>query len=499
MAKYRMDPPYYPIVYVRGFTATAGGALETTFHDAYYGFSDTSVEKRQAPAPDYFVADVFEGQLIRFMKEGTRNRDGSVIGTGYVDASNEGLHLCSTHEKLNPARSIWICRFYDRDFMLEKVRPIEDHARDLWKLVSETIPEQLERCGVDLGENRKDYKVILIAHSMGGLVCRTLLQNIMPEAQQEPARWVHRLVTIATPHRGVDLGNIPDFMEKLVGSAFNPFDVSMFQEDRMRKYLKLGPGDDLGSLKEHFPVENCLCLIGTDYQSYSIVQKVTGSFSDGLVRQDRAYIPGAFYANVHRAHSGFRGIVNSYESYENIRRYLFGDTRVEITLEEPTANTPLDANCHYYYDFEFLLTIRNARAYLHRREQRPCENAIRLDRDKIPERIPLHTAFLDSKLRDPKQPYSHFALTLRVIEHRAEKGFMGLWDHEYPSRPIYVETVELRIGDPDDQNPGARVEYRWLSETKDWQTVSFKAGAYTLPLRASGAFQGSLRLKPFAW
>jgi hypothetical protein len=37
---------------------------------------------------------------------------------------------------------------------------------------------------------------------------------------------------------------------------------------------------------------------------------------------------------------------------------------------------------------------------------------------------------------------------LRVVEHRAEKGFLGLWDREYPNRPVYDEAVEIRVGDP---------------------------------------------------
>lgn len=123
----------------------------------------------------------------------------------------------------------------------------------------------------------------------------------------------------------------------------------------MREYLDLKqakPGSkkksylyDVHSLgpEERFPVKRCLCIIGSDWQSYSNVRKLTGGVSDGLVKQDRAYIVSgprpkveateyddasrASWANVHRAHSGYRGIVNSYESYEkNIQRFLFGDT-----------------------------------------------------------------------------------------------------------------------------------------------------------------------------
>ena len=78
-----IEPPYYPIVYVRGFAPTSA-AREGTFDDAYYGFAETSVEKRATPPRDdgkpRYRVDVFEGQLVRFLKE-----------YDYVDAWNNGL------------------------------------------------------------------------------------------------------------------------------------------------------------------------------------------------------------------------------------------------------------------------------------------------------------------------------------------------------------------------------------------------------------------------
>ena len=49
-----------------------------------------------------------------------------------------------------------------------------------------------------------DFKVYLVAHSMGGLVCRAFLQN--PELGSAAARAaVDKLFTYATPHNGIDL------------------------------------------------------------------------------------------------------------------------------------------------------------------------------------------------------------------------------------------------------------------------------------------------------
>src|SRR5919201_1812726 len=154
MAKYKIEKPYYPIVYVRGY-AMRSSEREETFQDTYYGFAATSVEKRQAPPPAYFEADVFEGQLIRLMK---------IKDYGYADAVNRGLEIFHG----NPSRSVWVCRFYDLDFIRESIRSIEEHATDLYELVCQTIPTRLKTCGVDLGPGDRDYRVILIAHSMGG-------------------------------------------------------------------------------------------------------------------------------------------------------------------------------------------------------------------------------------------------------------------------------------------------------------------------------------------
>ena len=317
---------------------------------------------------------------------------------------------------------------------------------------------------------------------------------------------------MGTPHKGIDLGRIPDVIENFLTSRLNPFDANIFEEKRMREYLKLKATDDVHSLgypaaARAFPVKRCLCIIGSDYRSYGVTKELTGSFSDGLVKQDHAYVVAgpkpsdnavypddrrSFWANVHRAHSGNRGIVNSYESYENVQRFLFGDTRAEISLDDISFGTaPPPGNDRYFYDFEFLFSIRRSGAYLHRRQQDPCENAIRFERADIPPRLLLHTAFINSRLRDEGDPFSHFGGKIRVVEHRVQDGF--LWDHEYPERPIYNESIEVRVGD-------GQVFFRWLSEGDDWHEVPRDAtGVYRIPLRSAGALAGMFTIKPGRW
>ena len=500
-ARHQIDRRYYPIVYVRGYAMTSG-ERESTFNDAYYGFSANSVERRDvSPENGYFAVDVFEGQLIRFMKQ-----------HGYIDAANGGLDLIAEDTAggvpVNPSRSIFVSRFYDADHFSGRVRSIEDHAGDLKTMVMETIPQELADRGVDTDH----YKVILIAHSMGGLVCRTFIQTLLPRDRVDPKDVVHRLVTMGTPHGGIELGAVPDVIEQVATKLFNPFDSGIFRPEKMRDYLSLGTktasGDELDALVKTlgdpkspyaFPPQRCLCVIGSDHQSYNAVRAATGNHSDGLVKQDRAFITGSYTARVHRAHSGPRGIVNSYESFENIRRFLFGDVKVRLELADIDVHTDESDDVEIFEDFEVAISIRGTGVYLHQRKQDPCENAMRFPRDRMPPALELHTGFLSSKLS--KDNLLHLLLKLAVREHRTRKGL--LWDREYPDRPIYSESIEVRIGDFDPKRPGPEVQYRWFSDTTSaasWTDCNpDAAGRIRIALRPSDAFSAVLAVTPSGW
>ena len=535
-----IEPPFYPIVYVRGYAMT-GSERDETFHDGYYGFAATSVRKRQGPPdPDrYLLADVFEGQLMRFVKD-----------FGYADAINRGnrIEKPPRNTVFNPSRSLWISRFYDPDVLGQKLRSIEDHAQDLQRLICDIIPAELEASGMDLGgEKRTDYRVILLAHSMGGLVCRTLLQNLLPAAGEDPARWVHRFVTMATPHGGIDLGSLPDGVEQWVVDKLNPNDASIFQEKRMRDYLRLpDPAEPVNSLGGHFPVARCLCLIGSNYKDYAVgsnlVRRATGAFSDGLVKQNNAYLVDgprpasgdypparrAFFANVHKSHSGYEGIVNSYESWENVHRFLFGDVGADIELANLTLDTaPPAAHERVFYDVEYSFSVRGTNTKMHWRAQFPCENALRFERPQLEGGpLRLHTAFLNTALRpelpagadpaerDPREGeravsrYLYFLLTLRVVEYRVQEASGALasfkhWigvDSSYEGAPVYAETLEIRV-----EVASYAVSYRWYSDPASsggWADAALTAQAsgndYSFPLRA-GALRGDFVIHARRW
>ena len=207
---------------------------------------------------------------------------------------------------------------------------------------------------------------------MGGLICRTFLQNPTIGSEESKAQ-VDKVFTFATPHNGIDvkvLGNLPGFFSRNNANNFN--------REHMKEYLALAE-ESANSLGGKFDPERFFCLVGTNAKDYSAASgwstAVIGDSSDGLVRIENAAVLGAPRAFVHRSHSGHYGIVNSEEGYQNLARFLFGDVRVDGTLVIKTLTLPrvvqkaLDDGKEVTasYHFETVVRPRGARYDLHRR------------------------------------------------------------------------------------------------------------------------------------
>jgi len=90
--------------------------------------------------------------------------------------------------------------------------------------------------------------------------------------------------------------------------------------------------------------------------------------------------------------------------------------------------------------------------------------------------------------------YSYFALKFNVLEYRIQEGF--LWDHKYPSRPIFSESLEIRI---DTGYSGTyRAGYRWLSDAQ-WVDFISDNDQYLAPLRQGLAVRGNIKFEAFKW
>ncbi|MBX3388490.1 MAG: hypothetical protein KF691_03430 [Phycisphaeraceae bacterium] len=384
-----IERPFYPIVYVRGFAATQG-EIEDTSADPFMGFNLGATKIRQN-FEGHILRFIFESPLLRLMKD-----------EGYQDCFRDGDFLPAA-ECADP-RSIWIFRYYERasDSLGDGTRQaIPDIAQDLRRFI---LRIRDSTCQKDAAKE-KDFRVHLVAHSMGGLICRCYLQNICvygtgnkivdatlelptraPFTPSDSIHLVDKVFTYATPHNGIDLAG---FSAPNLG-ILDPFHVRNFNRVVIRDYLRLpaqSDGDDsVRSLNGAFPPDRFFCLIGSNYRDYDAFHKLsrraTGEMSDGLVMIKNAAVDGAPRAIVHRSHSGHFGIVNSEEGYQNLRRFLFGDIRVEATLfaDEillPTTlgerkaeadRTGKDFKLRASYQIEVTARVRGATYYMHERK-----------------------------------------------------------------------------------------------------------------------------------
>ncbi len=330
--------PFHPIIYVRGFAATQG-EIEDTVADPYMGFNIGSTKARMA-----WTGNVqrfyFESPLVRLMTD-----------DGYDDVFVDGEDLTTIDR---PGRgiayqSIVIFRYYDEaseDFGSGKTPPIRHFAQGLDTLI---LNLKKRICGNPKNEVApEDFRVYLVAHSMGGLICRAFLQN--PQIGSAEARAaVDKVFTYATPHNGIDMrvvNNVPGWV------SFG--DVNNFNREKMAGYFGLKESDDV-SLVENFPAERIFNLVGTNPADYTAAGGLSswavGHASDGLVRIENAVTrqerpdgstvlsPRAF---VHRSHSGHYGIVNSEEGFQNLTRFLFGSLRIDGILDVDDITLPIE-------------------------------------------------------------------------------------------------------------------------------------------------------------
>lgn len=467
-----IEHPFYPIIYVRGYAGT-DSEVEDTVSDPYMGFNLGSTKIRTAWTGETERL-YFESPLVRLMKD-----------FNYRDVYSAGLNLADIDEvqpgHLSP-RSVIIYRYYDlvsSVFGQGKQVAMEDFGHGLNDLIVKI------RNRVCLSpDDTAAFKVYLVGHSMGGLVIRCFLQNDNV-GTKEVKRLVDKVFTYATPHNGIEIdvvGNVPGF--------FNSHSVTNFNRARMRQYLQLPPpadpnDDRVNTLNGKFDLERVLCLVGTNSKDYTAAAgwsaRVVGPFSDGLVRMGNAVLSGptgdphnptrlAPRAYVYRSHSGYYGIVNSEEGYQNLTRFLFGDARVDGALEVHKITLPVDVQeqldkgkkVRASYHFEAISRVRGAHWDLSRRvfsensavfrtygELFPAEAQAGID-SKFRDRPELFTAFLRSDARVvPDRPSLGFSVELGVLVPDYEvDGTLWLNSH-YPGGYIFREKINLEAFPPE--------------------------------------------------
>jgi hypothetical protein len=477
---------YHPIIYIRGYAMTETERNETAA-DPFCGFNVGSTVFRAKPQKtenaDRFV---FESPVLRLVTDfGYRHvyQNGSdIMDPDWQPPLDEN----GDPTQGIPAQSIIIYRYYDdgsQFFGNGQPRDIRSYAAGLGELILKVRDLVCSHGATPV--KPEDFKCYLVAHSMGGLVARAFLQN--PALGHADARKsVDKFFTFATPHNGIDVAGIN------VPSWLTPAEANTFSRPEMANYLALQPVNDRVDFMPEsvLPADRIFCMVGTNRGDYEVLKGIVRAFvghgSDGLVRVENATLWGidaqnrirpAATAYAYRSHSGYFGIVNSEEAYQNLVRFLFGDVRVDIWLDVdqvalPEALESSAADVDALYQFELLAAPRGKRWYLSRRvaeEDSPaCRTHQELTRPDLADRraIYLSTVFLANRARvDPNRRTLAYAMTVaaKVPDYRVNKKFWP--DQHYEGGDIFRDTAIIEMTPPRKGAVSWTVKFGWMSKS----------------------------------
>lgn len=493
----QIKPPFFPIIYVRGYAMTKS-EIEATVSTPYMGFNLGATKVRQ----DWngkVVKHIFESPLVRLMKD-----------YKYQDVYLDGKERT---EAVSP-RSIVIYRYYEQgdvDLGSGKVPSIIEAAEGLGKLI---VKLRRQVCGDDQ-KAAEAFRVYLVAHSMGGLVCRCFLQNPIVSSK-EVKGLVDKVFTYATPHNGIEMAgmNVPEFLSH--------WDMNNFNRDKMAGYLALpGKTKRVDDLNDTFDPKRFFCLVGTNHKDYAVAaglsRAMAGEMSDGLVRIKNATVRNTPRAFVYRSHSGPYGIVNSEEGYQNLSRFLFGNVQVDGMLE--VENLPLPPAVQKAYDekkkvrgsyyFEATVSPRGTTHYklTERRKEtysavfRTFDEIFKIDKvdGLVAPRMPvLFSVFLDTtKITVGRTLVFGVELSVSSTEYEID-GFL-FFDRSIPGEYLFRNTIVIRA---------TPLEGRWKvrynltddawSDSRGHEAVSDDEGFF-IPLQSAKGFKGQLRLTAKKW
>jgi hypothetical protein len=258
-----------------------------------------------------------------------------------------------------------------------------------------------------------------------------------------------------------------------------------------------------------FPTDRVFCLVGTNAEDYDVARglsaKAVGVRSDGLVQIENAYVPDAHRAFVHRSHSGRYGMVNSEEGYQNLRRFLFGDLRVDVRLVNLSVRGAADDEI--VWQLETQLAIRGLPVLLHEQSTAhhcPIQVEWQRTEDSPETPVPLLTTFLCSGARPDAgtgavagdgQRLARHALRLRLISLRQRDGAFGFADH-LEQTADFDDTLVVDIA-PGGGQATPRAWATWNSlipgAIRDWRPAGESLND-TDP--ATGVWRGHVRVPP---
>lgn len=497
----KIEQPFYPIIYIRGY-AMRDKEINDTVATPYMGFNLGSTKIRQEWDRSV-TKHIFESPLIRLMKD-----------FNYKDIYQDGREI--DHDI--PSRSVIIYRYYEQadDDLGTGDRPsIKEAAKGLGELI-ESVKEKV--CG-DNQELNDGFKVYLVAHSMGGLIARCFLQN---DEVSSPVtkKLVDKVFTYGTPHNGIELRglNVPSFI--------GIWDISNFNRKRIAKYMNLSSSKRVDSLDGKFSTDKFFCLVGTNHKDYSAAQYAVGPMSDGLVKIKNATVRNAPRAFTYHSHSGHYGLVNSEEGYQNLTRFLFGDTLIKGTIEvdnlplPPTVKKEFDNGHDVKVSYYFESTVMPRGSITYKLTERKVEtnSAVFRTFDELfrPEKESLTQArspmmfslFLDTRnieLKGSKTIVFSVDLAVRTTEYRID-GFLFL-KRRIPEENLFRQKITVRATQTSsgwniryimtDSNWGENRGTEALTDPQDGNTDSIPV--FYIPLSSKKGFKAKLRLNIEHW
>lgn len=458
----------FPLVYVRGFAGGQAG-IDNAVSDPFYGFNDgtTHVRVNGDGDPRYYQ---FEGPLLRLITD----ENYQVLVYGDQQAFLKNCPSATTESHV-PRESLWVYRFYDDAASTFGEKPEGFCLLTAARKLLDFVQLVLEKTGAE--------KVFLVAHSMGGLVARSMLQKVCPEADIDPTTIVDKFFTFATPHAGIAFS--PASFLNITVPQWAPFGAEIFNPKEMYGYLTphISEGDhppdgwDPRDMPDHtFDPRRTFCLIGTDAADYGAVSKAVGPESDGLVQIDRAYVRNANRAFIHRAHSGIYGEVNSEEGYQNLRRFLFGNRQVEVhlhNLQLPEPDTAdVENGIRDVWQAEIRLSVRGLPVVISEQlAAHYCPIQLSPKADSPDATVPLTTVFLLAPDRDTGRrdetgqvvsPRCRYTLQMRVIHIQERRGTF-LFNKVTETAADWEDTLLVDVGPGSDDSANEYLFAEWNS------------------------------------
>ena len=478
-----MPDRFHPIIYLRGF-AGSQGEIDDTSADPFSGFNIGSTVYRANPVKEARAQKyIFESPVIRLITE-----------FGYTDVFEDGRDIVDENwQDPISKRSIIICNYYSesaRFFGQTNVPTVPQAADKLNKLILKV--KQLVVAKPENQITNGTFKCYLVAHSMGGLVCRALLQN-STIGSSEAKEAVAKVFTYGTPHNGID------FDLGILGHSINApkwltaADISNFNRENMAEYLELqGEYQDTGRVnwlpEAKFAPKNFFCMVGTNRMDYEVAAGLSRTFvgqgSDGLVRISNATLSGVNVAGkpaslsprayAFRSHSGNFGLVNSEETFQNLVRFLFGDLRIDVWLDITHLTLPdevqkayeegkrVDAN----YQIELTAAARGKMWQLTRRRSEEDSVAYCSHEELLKDhKVYLSTIYLGNqwKVNQNRASMAFKAyLGVKVPDYAVDRFILP--DKHYEERYLFRDDVIIEVSQPDAEHGNWKVRYDWQND-----------------------------------